>query len=261
MTGGSSTNPAPPRDWDAATYDRVAAPQEEWARGVLERLPLRGDEVVLDAGSGSGRATRLLLERLPEGRVIGVDASPAMISLAREALDERVELITSDLLDLELAEPVDAIFSNATFHWITDHDRLFRRLHDALRPGGLLVAQCGGRGNVEKVVEIGRTVAALPRFSPHFAGWERRWYFAEPTETEERLRAAGFADVRCWLESRPTRLSPEDARPYLASVCLGPHLDLLPGKLHSEFVDAVRERMADPALFGYVRLNIDARRP
>src|SRR5205814_4879583 len=106
------------RDWDASTYERVSDPQVEWARAVLDRLPLRGDETVLDAGCGSGRVTRLLLEHLPEGRVIGVDASASMIEQAREALpDDRTELIVSDLLDLELTEPVDAVFSNATLHW------------------------------------------------------------------------------------------------------------------------------------------------
>ena len=108
-------------DWDAERYDRLANPQEEWARGVLERLPLDGDETVLDAGCGSGRVTRLLLERLPEGRVIGVDGSTSMVAFAREALAEhtdRVTLINSDLLALtpELLREksgvaaVDAIF-------------------------------------------------------------------------------------------------------------------------------------------------------
>ena len=121
------------------TYHRVADPQEEWGREVLARLELAGDETVLDAGCGSGRVTRQLLERLPDGRVIGVDAL-AVDDRARRARtladDDRVELIVADLLELELDEPVDAIFSNATFHWILDHERLFERLFAALRPGG-----------------------------------------------------------------------------------------------------------------------------
>jgi len=75
------------RDWDAATYDRVSAPQVEWARAVLERLPLEGHETVLDAGCGSGRVTQMLLERLPRGHVIAVDSAPSMVEHARAALD------------------------------------------------------------------------------------------------------------------------------------------------------------------------------
>jgi trans-aconitate 2-methyltransferase len=251
-----------PRDWDAATYDRVARPQREWAKEVLERLPLRGDETVLDAGCGTGGATRLLLERLPRGRVIGVDGSPAMIAKARETLGDHVELHTCDLLELELGKPVDAIFSNATFHWITDHDRLFRRLHDALRPGGCLVAQCGGKGNVARVSEVGHEVGSQPPFQDYFEGWRRPWRFAGAKETQALLEGAGFSDVRCWLEPRPARIPPEDARAFLRTVCLGSHLEVLPGRLHDDFVAAVRERLPGPTLMvGYVRLNIEARRP
>ncbi|HEU4571151.1 MAG TPA: methyltransferase domain-containing protein, partial [Candidatus Limnocylindrales bacterium] len=137
------------RDWDATTYDRVSTPQQDWARPVVERLPLRGDETVLDAGCGTGRVTAMLLERLPAGRVIAVDGSAAMVAEARAFLDpERTVVIHSDLVDLELDEQVDAVFSNAVFHWIADHERLFATLHAALAPGGRLEAQCGGAGNV-----------------------------------------------------------------------------------------------------------------
>jgi trans-aconitate 2-methyltransferase len=135
------------RDWDAATYDRVSGPQVEWSSAVIERLGLEGDETVLDAGCGSGRVTELLLEELPRGRVIAVDGSAAMVREAGSRLDPvRTRLIHSDLLSLDLDEEVDAAFSNAVFHWIADHDRLFERLAAAIRPGGRLEAQCGGEG-------------------------------------------------------------------------------------------------------------------
>ena len=150
------------RDWDASTYERVSNPQVEWAREVLDRLPLRGDETVLDAGCGSGRVTQMLLERLPRGHVVAVDAAPSMVEAARKALDGRATVIQSDLLELELDEPVDAAFSNAVFHWVPDHDRLFERLHAALRPGGRVSAQCGGKGNIHAFHALADGVAAEP---------------------------------------------------------------------------------------------------
>jgi trans-aconitate 2-methyltransferase len=248
----------PARDWDAATYDRVADPQEEWARDVLERLELRGDETVLDAGCGSGRVTRLLVERVPRGRVIGVDASASMIASAREALGDRAELIVSDILDLELTEPVDAIFSNATFHWILDHRRLFARLHALLGAGGQLEAQCGGIGNVEEFLNTLESVNGDERFAPYLRGIASTWNFASPGDTELRLRAAGFEAVRCWLERR--RGQPRDARAYLQAVCLGPHLHRLPPELHPTYIDAVLEAIPRPFTLDYVRLNISAKR-
>jgi trans-aconitate 2-methyltransferase len=257
----SEGEPTPGRtvDWDAASYDRLADPQEEWGRQVLERLELRGDETVLDAGCGSGRLTRLLIERLPQGRVIAVDGSPSMLDAVRDVLRPQDEALLANLTEIELDEPVDAIFSNATFHWVLDHDRLFGRLHAVLRPGGRLEAQCGGEGNV---AEFERAIDALSgdeRFAPYLRGTLRPWKFAGVGETEARLERAGFVVARLWLE--PQRYQPRDPRGYLRAAGLASHLDRLPDDLHEAFVDAVTGSMPRPLVLDYVRLNISARRP
>jgi trans-aconitate 2-methyltransferase len=251
----------PPADWDARTYDRVADPQEEWGREVLARLELEGDETVLDAGCGSGRVTRLLCERLPRGRVIGIDGSPAMIEMARAALAEfgdRVELTVADLVDLALDEPVDAIFSNATFHWILDHQRLFGRLHAALRPGGALEAQCGGEGNVAEFERALEAAQGDERFVAYLRGMPATHNFASVVDTEDRLRRAGFEAVSVWLE--PKVVEPREPRDFARGVGLAKHLARLPAELHEQFVDAVLGSMARPFVLRYVRLNISARR-
>jgi trans-aconitate 2-methyltransferase len=247
------------REWDAATYDRVADPQEEWAREVIDRMQLEGDETVLDAGCGSGRVTRLLLERLPRGRVIGVDSSAAMIDKARESLGDGVELIACDLLELELDRAADAVFSNATFHWILDHRRLFERLFAALRPGGRLEAQCGGIGNVEEFLNSVESVNGDERFAPYLRGLTSAWNFASVGDTEVRLEAAGFRVRRCWLEERATQ--PREPRAYLESICLGVHLQRLPESMREAYVQAVLEALPRPLMLDYVRLNISAQRP
>jgi trans-aconitate 2-methyltransferase len=247
-----------PREWDAQTYDRVSDPQYQWGLEVLDRLELDGDEFVMDAGCGSGRVTAKLLERLPDGRVLCVDASESMIEKAREALGERADYMVADLSELKVADPVDVIFSTATFHWVPDHDRLFSRLHDALRPGGRLVAQCGGEGNVARHAQAIATVATRPEFVDHFKGLAMMWNFAPPGETEERLRNAGFEDVSCWLEDKPVQ--PDDPYEFTTTVTMGPHLSRLPEDLRRPFAEAVLELEDDPLVLDYVRLNIDARR-
>ena len=243
------------RDWDAETYDRVSAPQVAWAERVLERLPLRGDETVLDAGCGSGRVTRLLLDRLPRGRVVAVDAAPSMVEHARAVLDpERSTVFSADLTELELDEPVDAVFSNAVFHWIGDHDALFARVHAALRPGGRLVAQCGGRGNVERFHEAAKSVAAEDPYAEYLDGWRGPWNFAGPEETAERLGSAGFTQVETWLEPYP--VTPDEPAAFIRTVCLGHHLPQLPEGLRDRYVAAVCERCGPE--IDYVRLNIGA---
>lgn len=262
-----------PRDWDAASYDRVSDPQRDWGVEVLKRLDLRGDETVLDAGCGTGRVTRLLADRLPEGRVIGVDASPSMVEAATKALGGDADLICADLVELALPSPVDAVFSTATFHWIRDHDALYRNLHRLLKPRGRLVAQCGGVGNIAAVRAAVSQVVQEEPFAPHFAGWAKPWNFQTPEGEAAILEQAGFVGVDCWLQRKT--VEPLNPREYLETVCLGSHLERLPQELRPEFVSAVVAHMPSPhawrrsqndadgrdvARLEYVRLNIEATR-
>jgi trans-aconitate 2-methyltransferase len=180
--------------------------------------------------------------------VVAVDAAPSMVERARAALPvDRVEVLPpTDLTELELDEPVDAVFSNAVFHWVLDHDALFARLHAALKPGGRVVAQCGGAGNVANFQRLAAEVASEPAFAEHF----------EPTEV--RLRRAGFEEARCWLNQAP--VVPPEPLAFIRTVCLGPHLAELPEDLRDDYVEAVAKRCGEPLRLDYVRLNIDARR-
>jgi trans-aconitate 2-methyltransferase len=242
-------------EWDARTYDRVADPMHAWGLEVLERLPLAGDERLLDAGCGSGRVTEALAERLPNGHVVALDASPAMLEEARRRLarfGERVTYLQADLgRPLPIEPPVDAILSTATFHWVPDHDALFRNLAAVIRPGGRLVAQCGGVGNIESVRRIARMVGD---------GFDAERNFATPLATAARLEAAGFGTVEVWLTDEPTRLERgEPLETYLATVCLREHIARLPAEDRAAYVAEVAGRMPEPVL-DYVRLNILATR-
>jgi trans-aconitate 2-methyltransferase len=243
-----------PRDWDAATYDRVADPQTRWGASVLERLALGGDERVLDAGCGTGRVTELLVERLPRGTVVALDGSPTMVEQARVRLarfGERVTYLVADLgRPIPLAEPVEAILSTATFHWVPDHDALFRNLAAILRPGGRLVAQCGGAGNVGNVR---RVLAGIGD------GWLGDAYFETPEATTQRLEAAGFVDIQCWLTDEPTSFEPgAPFETFLRTVVLGSHVARLPEDERDGFVHEVAAQLPE-ARIDYVRLNIVAR--
>lgn len=254
-------------EWDAGSYERVSEPQVEWGRAVLARIPLRGDEDVLDAGCGTGRVTRLIAERVPRGSVVGVDASAAMVDEAARRLADlapRVRVRRADLLELELDRPVDLVVSTATFHWILDHERLFARIHAALRPGGRLVAQCGGEGNIAGVLGAAAAVAGLPGYVRHLAGLPPRWAFPDPAATERRLEGAGLVQARAWLEEAPVSFDDEAlAVEFLSTVVLRCHLERLPEDLRRPFAREVAARSTDPdgrVRIDYVRLNMQARR-
>ena len=242
-----------PREWDADAYDRLPIPMTRWGEAVVGWLDLLGSECVLDAGCGTGKVTAFLLDRLPDGTVIALDGSAAMIDRARLRLsgDERVEFVVADLEQpLPFEQRVDAILSTATFHWIPDHDALFRNLAGVLRHGGQLAAQCGGAGNTASLEAVLREMGA------DFGG---RKHFASAEETTLRLEAAGFTDVECWLHDEPVRIEAADLESYLETICLGDTLAQIAPAGRSGFVQEVARRLREPVI-DYVRLNIRARR-
>jgi trans-aconitate 2-methyltransferase len=259
------------REWDGAAYDKLSDPQYGWGLKVLQKLqalPLRGDEHILDAGCGTGRVTADLLQAFPHCRVTAVDASANMVEEAGKRLSvfaPRVRVAQVDLLELPDESSFDVIFSTAVFHWIQDHDRLFQVLYCSLRPGGILLAQCGGGPNLERL--RGRTTELMirPEFASYFEHWERLWEYPGPELTADRLKGAGFQEIDTMLEPAPTVLPDDETfQRFVATVILHPHLKRLPTELHSDFLSPLAEQASKdkPAfLLDYWRLNIYARKP
>lgn len=254
--------------WDAKAYHKVSNPQFEWGKKVLERLELRGDETVIDAGCGTGRLTALLLDRLPRGRVIAADKDAGMIAEAKKNLAEygdRVEYLTLSLLDLPRLG-ADVVFSTATFHWIPDHDTLFRRVFDTLKSGGRLLAQCGGGKNLGRILQRLAVILGEEPIAPYFKGATEPWYYATAEETRHRLQRLGFVDVETALRPAPTPFESRDAfRTFIDRVVIGQRLaPLTDVALRTSVIDRLVElASADdpPYVLDYERLDMAALRP
>lgn len=259
----------PIREWNSEAYHRLSEPQAEWGRKVLARLKLAGTETAMDAGCGSGRLTAELAARLDRGRVVGVDLSENMLRTARErlpaALQPRVAFVRAELERLPFDSCFDLIFSTATFHWLTDHDRLFRGLYHALTPGGWLAAQCGGGPNLTRLLRRVEELMQRPEYRPAFAGWPTPWLFADERTTAARLAAAGFTRIETQLEQAPyTPGSIADYREFLANIVLRLHLPRIADSgLRERFLDALVQQAESSGDFelDYWRMNFRARRP
>ncbi|HUM05247.1 MAG TPA: methyltransferase domain-containing protein [Terriglobales bacterium] len=258
------------REWNAAEYHRLSAPQYAWGQRVLSELPLRGDERVLDAGCGSGRLTEPLLRSLPRGYVVGVDISCNMVAHAQQMLrgefGARSHFVAADLLALPFHEVFDGIFSTASFHWVLDHDALFGNLRNALRPGGWLHAQCGGGPNLARLRQRVRELGQTPAFSKWLGDFAEPWHFSNDDAAKSRLRSAGFHEIATSLECSPVCLSSnEQFQDYLRTFILHRHLEQLPaGDMRRLFTSTLAEiSSADdpPWILDYWRLNLRARRP
>lgn len=259
----------PSREWNAATYHRVSGPQVNWGKKVLARVQLRGNETVLDAGCGTGLLTEDLLQTLPEGQVIGVDLSKNMLRTAREHLasyGNKVAFVAADLNDLPFERAFDGIFSTAAFHWVTDHDKLFRSLYRTLKPGGWLIAQCGGGPNLARHRERVRNLGQTDRFSKFLGQYKEPWEFADAETTATRLRHAGFEQIDTSTEPAPTTFdSTEKFSEFIRNVVFHRHLELIPDpSLRDEFIaDLTRQAAKDdpPLTLDYWRLNLAGRAP
>jgi trans-aconitate 2-methyltransferase len=256
------------REWNSSQYHRLSQPQLSWGKKLLSRLHLRGDELLLDAGCGTGRLTAELLQSLPHGRVVGVDISQNMLSTANEHLKpkfgQRVDFVAADLQDLPFREAFDGIVSTAAFHWVPDHARLFRSLRRALRPSGWLHAQCGGGPNLLNLRTRVNKLATSPSYASFFAGFHEPWVFADAETAADTLRRAGFVAIETGLEPALTIL--DDSTQYsefLPAIILRTHLEQLPDPdLRTRFVAELTEQAAaddPPFSLDYWRLNLSAK--
>jgi trans-aconitate 2-methyltransferase len=264
------SNPSQTREWNATDYHRISGPQVSWGEKVLPRVHLSGDELLMDAGCGTGRLTAQLLQSLPRGRVVGVDLSQNMLATAQDYLSPdfggKFSLVAADLQDLPFERVFDGIFSTAAFHWVLDHDRLFRSLFRALRPGGWLQAQCGGGPNLARLRQRIGELAATAKYERYFAGFREPWIYNDAETGAAVMRHAGFIEVETSLEPALTVLEGSlQYAEFVRSVILRQHLQRIPDdESRTAFIAALARQAATddpPFSLDYWRLNMNAKIP
>jgi trans-aconitate methyltransferase len=259
--------------WDAAEYTQHSAEQFKWARELTEKLHLRGDETVLDIGCGDGRATALIAAQLLEGRVIGIDSSPEMIELAvdhhAKAGGPNLRFELMDVREMAYVEWFDVAFSNAVLHWIKDHLQMLHRVNKALKKGGHLLFQMGGRGNAHAIIRILDELLKNPKWSPFFADFLFPYGFYGVDDYQLWLSQAGFKPRRVELIPKDmTHKGKDGFAGWIRSTWL-PYLSKIPGQMKEAFIEAI----LDAYLFEHppdkdglvhvdmVRLEVEAVKP
>ena len=260
-------------DWDATTYDCISDAQESWGHEIIEYRKWKGNEIVLDAGCGSGRLTKILSIKVPQGKVIAVDSDLAMIRLAKENLAKfsNIEFIKIDISQLEIAEKVDVVFSNAVLHWILNHKKVFECFWQILNPDGQLLIQCGGHRNLVKTLSIINKVSRSKEFYNYFCNnkgddiWRQTWYFAKKEDTERILQEIDFENIQVFLEDKEAKFhNKEEYFLFLKTIVLLPYLKYLPNDmLKDKFAKSVIQEIDTNAKelqwkLDFVRLNINA---
>lgn len=260
-------------DWDATTYDRISDAQESWGQEIIEYRKWKGNEIVLDAGCGSGRTTKILSLKVQHGKVIAADSDLSMIRLAKENLAKfsNIEFIKMDITQLELEEKVDVVFSNATLHWILNHKKVFERLWQLLNSEGQLLIQCGGHRDLAKTLSIVNKVSESKEFNNYFFNnkgediWKQTWYFAKKEDTKKILQEICFRNIQIFFEDREAKFhNKEEYFLFIKTIVLIPYLKYLPNDmLKDKFAKSVIQEIETNAKelqwkLDFVRLNINA---
>ena len=256
--------------WDAQDYAQNNEGQAKWAQGLMGKLALKGDERLLDVGCGDGKITAQLAANLPKGKAIGVDSSVSMIRLASQSFSQSRHLNLSFLLAdfrwLPFRDEFDIVFSNAALHWVQSQKTVLKSIHTALRPGGRLLAQLGGRGNAAKVLDALDEIIREPEWRDYFVDFKFPYGFYSDEEYERWLLETGFMPKRVELIPKVMVFeSPERFMGWLRTVWL-PYTERIPKTARDKFVrmmlDTYLERNpaeSDGTIYlDMVRLEVEA---
>ncbi len=263
--------------WDARTYDKVSINvQLEWGRNLIENRRWVGNEIVLDAGAGSGNLTRILADKVPDGQVYAVDADANMVEYAKSNLPgyKNVQVIHSSMDKVNLPTKVDVIFSNAALHWVLNHDDVFSHFRRLLKSsngrsgGGELLIECaGGNDNLAGTLPVIFRIMQYDQFKEYFVNWKQSWQYPKPDEAERLLQEAGFKNIKVKLSKRTTYFSdPQCFAIFVRTVIMKPFLGYISdSKKKDEFVEVFlneHEERSDhqAGSLDFTLLNIFARK-
>jgi trans-aconitate methyltransferase len=256
-------------EFDGKSYAQASTHQREWGTRLIEELHLQGSESILDLGCGDGAITAKLAELLPNGLVVGVDASRGMIDAAIPKTRTNLQFVLMDIDDLEFSDEFDVIFSNATLHWVKDHRRLYHRVGKALLDKGRIRFNFAGDGNCSNYFRVVREAMTQEPFSAWFADFQWPWYMPWIDEYAALVRTTGLSAVRVWGENSDRFFADTDAMVrWIDQPSLVPLLPCLPDSLKDSFREFVVIRMLEETMQPdgrcfetFRRINVYAEKP
>ena len=218
--------------WDAGLYDDKHSFVWKMAAGLVELLDPKAGERILDVGCGTGHLTAQIAAS--GALTCGIDQSPEMIRQAREKFPElRFEVM--DAREIPMDESFDAVFSNATLHWIKEPERVIRGIVNVLKPGGRFVAEFGGKGNVAELMEAAESAWKKVRPGTPF---DSPWYYPSVAGYTGLLEQHGLEVTYALLFDRPTPL--EDGERGLRN-----WLEMFAGRMTGKLPLEERERLVE----------------
>ena len=239
-------------EFDGEKYKLASSQQKVWGKKLIAELQFEGGERILDLGCGDGALTAEMAKIVPDGFVLGIDASESMIETARKyhaGANLRFELLDINAIDFE--SEFDLVFSNATLHWVKDHRMLLKNVFKALKNRGAARFQFAGDGNCSNLIRILREVTLARDYMSYFREFDWPWYMPAVDEYRALLDKVAFAEKRVWSENGDKRFVNTEAMiKWIDQPSLVPFLCHVAEKDRQCFRDVVVKRMIKETLQG-----------
>jgi len=258
----------PTFEFDGNKYKQASAHQKEWGLSLISDIDFAGDESILDLGCGDGALTEKLAQKVPNGRVLGIDASQGMIDTAKSLECNNLTFAVMDINEMDFADKFDLIYSNATLHWVLDHKRLLANCHRALKPKGKIRFNFAADGNCSNLFVVVRDAIASNAYGRYFTGFSWPWYMPPVDEYQRIAEISMFNDIKVWDENADRYFPDEGALiKWIDQPSIVPFLKHIPEDEKKSFRDMVVEQMitrtkqaAGTCFETFRRINLSARR-
>ncbi len=231
-------------EFDGKKYKMASIHQKEWGNTLISELKLKGDERILDLGCGDGVLTEQLSLAVPNGKVLGIDASMGMIEAAKDIIKNNIEFQQMDINEIAYKNEFDIIFSNAALHWIKDHKRLLDNAYQALKFQGILLWDFGGSGNCANFIDVIQEKIRNSKFKEYFRTFEWPWFMPSKSQYEELISSIGFSDFTITEVNRDRYFSnAEEMIKWIDQPCIVPFLKCIPDNKKTSFRDEIISEM------------------
>ncbi|MGL6198088.1 MAG: class I SAM-dependent methyltransferase [Lachnospiraceae bacterium] len=236
-------------EFDGEKYKLASKHQKEWGNKLIQDLQLDGNEAILDLGCGDGLLTMQLTLLVPNGRVLGVDASSGMIETAEKQQKDNLEFKHMDINEMQFINEFDIIFSNAALHWVKDHSRLLKNTYSALKPQGRILWNFGGDGNCRNFFKVIREIIKRDNYREHFHDFEWPWYMPAMADYDVLVKQSGFSEAKVTEENADRYFSnKEEIIKWIDQPSIVPFIKCIPDHLKASFRNDVIDAMMDLSL-------------
>jgi trans-aconitate 2-methyltransferase len=232
--------------WDPKNYEKSSNAQLLWAKELLHKLELKGHESVLDVGSGNGKVTAEISKKLTNGSILGIDSSNDMIDYAKKKYPQdqypNLSFEVINVGDMNFNKEFDVVFSNATLHWVIDHENILKRIKNSLKPKGRVLLQMGGKGNASEILEIVDSIINDVKWKKYFKKFTFPYGFYAVKDYQKWVFQSG-------LKARRIELIPKDMAQkgieglasWIRTMWL-PYTQKVPEHLRDNFINEVVNR-------------------